>query len=256
MSLDHVGWKGWAALATFALQNGLAVLIMRASKAYTAPYSSQVAVLMQEGAIKLPICTILYAFECGGFIKAFRSIADDLRERPNEWAQLAVPAILYTVQNTMLYVGFANVEAAVGQITYQSKILWTAMFSVILLGKQLTTNQWMALVVLALGVLAVTTADDPASKKGHGNHTRRSGHGRNSAHGKSAEHEQSTMVGVGALVLAAICTAFASVYFEKMLKGASKPSLWLRNIQVPSPLNARGCLRWRTSRPARPACRG
>ena len=32
--------------------------------------------------------------------------------------------------------------------------------------------------------------------------------------------------------LAAVCTAFASVYFEKMLKGASKPSLWLRNIQA------------------------
>ena len=26
--------------------------------------------------------------------------------------------------------------------------------------------------------------------------------------------------------------AVASVYFEKMLKGASKPSLWLRNIQL------------------------
>ena len=28
------------------------------------------------------------------------------------------------------------------------------------------------------------------------------------------------------------CTSFASVYFEKMLKGASNPSLWLRNVQV------------------------
>jgi len=37
---------------------------------------------------------------------------------------------------------------------------------------------------------------------------------------------------MGALVLAAVCTAFASVYFEKMIKGESKPSLWLRNIQL------------------------
>ena len=35
----------------------------------------------------------------------------------------------------MLYVGFANVEAAVGQVTYQSKIIWTALFSVLILGK-------------------------------------------------------------------------------------------------------------------------
>lgn len=253
MSLAHVGWKGWAALATFALQNGAAVLIMRASKTFTAPYSSQVAVLMQELVVKLPVCTILYALECGGLLTALRSITNDLRERPTEWAQLAVPAVLYTIQNTMLYVGFANVEAAVGQITYQSKILWTAMFSIMLLGKQLTTNQWISLVVLAFGVLAVQSVEEPASDKGRGNHARR--HSKVNGHGKSAGHEQNPMLGVGALVLAALCTAFASVYFEKMLKGASKPSLWLRNIQVQSrPLDARGWLPWRNTRPACPAC--
>ena len=94
--LAHVGWKGWAALATFALQNGLAVLIMRYSKLYGAEYSSQVAVLMQEVAVKLPICCVFYAVECGGALAAARAVASDLRERPSEWAQLAVPALLYT----------------------------------------------------------------------------------------------------------------------------------------------------------------
>ena len=41
---------------------------------------------------------------------------------------LAVPALLYTVQN-MLYVGFANLEAAIGLVTYQSKIFFTGTFS-------------------------------------------------------------------------------------------------------------------------------
>ena len=31
-------------------------------------------------------------------------------------AQLAVPALLYTLQNNMLYVGFTHVEVAVGQV--------------------------------------------------------------------------------------------------------------------------------------------
>ena len=39
-------------------------------------------------------------------------------------------------------------------------------------------------------------------------------------------------LGVAALLLAAACTSFASVYFEKMLKSDSKPNLWLRNIQL------------------------
>ena len=234
--LSHVSWKGWAALATFALQNGCAVLIMRWSKVRTSEqYSSQVAVLMQEVAIKLPISMVLYAIECGGVLASFRSIAEDLRARPVEWLQLAVPALLYTVQNTLLYVGYANVEAAVGQVTYQSKILWTAVCSVLILGKRLSPNQWLALVVLAAGVLAVQgVGDHKAKHAGSGKHVGRGGRfGKHAGHAAAPDMpEQFPMVGIGALVGAAICTSFASVYFEKMLKGASQPSLWLRNIQL------------------------
>ena len=181
------------------------------------PYSSQVAVLMQEVSIKLPVSMVLYALEMGGPRQAVLSIAIDLRERSSEWLQLAVPALLYTVQNTLLYVGYANAEAAVGQITYQSKILWTALFSIVILGKKLTITQWLALVVLALGVVAVQGV--PSGR---------------STHSKQAKDatEQQRLLGIAALTGAAICTAVASVYFEKMLKGASKPSLWLRNIQL------------------------
>ena len=93
-----VSWKGWAALATFALQNGLAILLVRYSKLHDRPYSSQVAVLLQEGAVKLPVSMLMYAWECGGGLRAYRSIAEDLRQRPVEWLQLSVPALLYTVQ--------------------------------------------------------------------------------------------------------------------------------------------------------------
>ena len=254
MSLAHVDWKGWAALATFSVQNGAAVLIMRYSKINGAAYSSQVAVLMQEIAIKLPVCMLLYALECGGVLKAMSSIVNDLRERPTEWAQLAVPALLYTVQNTMLYVGYANVEAAIGQITYQSKIVWTAVFSVLILGKKLSVNQWLALCVLAFGVIMVQIVPQPAvappsssslpavaaaaadnDKHAHGHKGKIKAKDEHASIGRGLADEvveQNPLLGVGALVLAAICTAFASVYFEKMLKGASKPSLWLRNIQL------------------------
>ena len=54
---------------------------------------------------------------------------------PDQLARVAVPALLYTVQNNMLYVGFANLEAAIGLVTYQSKIFFTGTFSLLLLGK-------------------------------------------------------------------------------------------------------------------------
>ena len=229
-ALLDVSWKGWTALAVFALQNGLAILLMRYSKLHDKPYSSQVAVLMQELACKLPISAVFYAMECGGAPQALRSLMIDLRQRPIEWLQLAVPALLYTVQNTMLYVGMANVEAAIGQVTYQSKILWTALFSVLILGKRLSSNQWLSLVVLACGVLAVQAMEAPKAV-GKGSKGKHHHEGR-AASLEAAQAAGNPVKGVSALVLAAVCTAFASVYFEKMLKGASKPSLWLRNIQL------------------------
>ena len=63
--------KGWLALALFIFQNGCAALIMRYSKVMgLAPYDSSVAVLLQEVAVKLPICMVLYAVECGGSVAA------------------------------------------------------------------------------------------------------------------------------------------------------------------------------------------
>ena len=85
--LAWVSWQGWAALITFALQNGLAVLIMRWSKIrQPEPYSSQVAVLMQEIAIKLPISMVLYAKEVGGIRQCIVSIATE--HRPGKLCQL------------------------------------------------------------------------------------------------------------------------------------------------------------------------
>jgi len=191
-----------------------------------------------------------------------------------EWVQLAVPAALYTLQNVMLFVGAAHLEAAIAQVTYQVKIFFTAIFSVCLLGKRLSPNQWLSLLMLLVGVLCVQGLMDklipslgsfsaaPTATSGLG-----AGSGAGSAHGSSyGSHKrggsnrkvlepaygrrlleevvgrqlssagpvaaQLPMLGIGAMLLAAVCSSFASVYFEKMLKGGKAPSLWLRNMQL------------------------
>lgn len=40
----------------------------------------------------------------------------DLRDNGVEWVQLAVPSLLYTVQNVMLFVGAAHLEASIAQV--------------------------------------------------------------------------------------------------------------------------------------------
>ena len=81
-----------------------------------------------------------------------RALYLDASQHRGEWLRMSVPALLYTVQNNCLYIGFLHLEAAVGQVTYQSKILFTAFFSVLMLGKTLKAPQWLALLLLAAGV--------------------------------------------------------------------------------------------------------
>tara|TARA_B110001452_G_scaffold8138_1_gene7178 strand:+ start:1620 stop:2219 length:600 start_codon:yes stop_codon:yes gene_type:complete len=160
MSSDPGAWKKWGALVVFAVQNAGAVLLMRYSKLLkAAPYNNLAAVMMQE-LVKLVASTVLYAVECGGPGFMVGRLQTDLKENWNEWVQLGVPALLYTLQNVMLFVGAAHLEAAIQQVTYQTKIFFTAIFSVVLLGKKLTTNQWLSLLLLVVGVLCVQGVAD------------------------------------------------------------------------------------------------
>ena len=76
-----------------------------------------------------------------------------------EWLQLGVPALLYTLQNNALFIGLSNLEAAIAHVTYQTKILFTALFSICLLRKELGEKpQWP---VLHLWAAAALSAECP-----------------------------------------------------------------------------------------------
>ncbi|KAH8672678.1 udp-galactose transporter-like protein [Tricladium varicosporioides] len=69
--------------------------------------------------------------------------------------KLAIPATLYTLQNSLQYVAVSNLDAVHFQILYQLKILTTALFSVTMLGRALNSKKWLALVLLTAGVAIV-----------------------------------------------------------------------------------------------------
>lgn len=263
MGLD---WKAWAALTVFVFQNAAMALLMRWNKSVAPPYNNSIAVLMQELALKLPLSFVLYAYDTRG--APISSMYADFKARADEWIKLSIPALLYTVQNIMLYVGYANLEAAIGMVTYQTKVIFTALCSVLLLGRRLSLNQWLSVAILAVGIVCVqgifdhkappvqaharapVITDAPLITKHHGHSV---GGGRRPHAGSAVSaassvppatgrlllaaaaadgHTSSVPLGIAAMLLASACTSFASVYFEKMLKSDSKPNLWLRNIQL------------------------
>lgn len=177
----------------------------------------------------------------------------------------AIPAMLYTMQNSLQYMAAGNLDAATFQVTSQLKILTTAVFSVVLLGKLLDTRKWLSLVLLTVGVavasypvgfshetvltikdLKETLAPHPPRNiwdlKALGNAaagqlTKRSAtyEGIDEDFAAQNPHVQAG-VGLIALAMACILSGLAGVYFEKILKeprgGVRSPSVWVRNVQL------------------------
>jgi UDP-sugar transporter A1/2/3 len=147
-------------------------------------------------------------------LSLFKAMSSMLR-KPLEALRVAPPALLYLVQNNILFVALKNLKAPVFQVTYQSKLVTTALVSVVLLGRKYHGVQWLALVLLGVGVAVVVLGEAGEAPK----------------EASEEASDQSIPLGLIAVTVACLSSAFAGVYFEKVLKG-STTSLWMRNVQL------------------------
>ncbi|KAJ2856406.1 UDP-galactose transporter Gms1 [Coemansia asiatica] len=200
----------YVSLVVLTVQNSLLVLIMRYSRVSTTEhYYTSTAVLLSE-VTKLLVCLYLSFRETSEGATA-ASLGKEILGG-DSWKML-IPAGLYTIQNNLQYVAVSHLDAATFQVTYQLKILTTALCSVLLLHTRLGGRKWLALLALTAGVALVQLppADNSSAKQ-------------TTAGGASA-------VGLAAVVVACVLSGLAGVYFEKVLKGSRK-SVWVRNVQL------------------------
>uniref|UniRef100_A0A3Q4G9H5 Solute carrier family 35 member A3b n=1 Tax=Neolamprologus brichardi TaxID=32507 RepID=A0A3Q4G9H5_NEOBR len=205
----------YVSLGVLVLQTTLLVLTMRYSRTLkeNGPrYLASSAVVSAE-VLKIFMCTLLIFSENNFSLRAmYELLYKEILNKPVELVKLAVPAGIYTLQNNLLYVALSNLDAATYQVTYQLKILTTALFSVSMLGKKLGSYQWLSLLFLTAGVTLVQVT--ALSQCIH-----------------NVMSASSQFVGLIAVLMACVSSGFAGVYFEKILKETSQ-SLWLRNIQL------------------------
>lgn len=138
---------------------------------------------------------------------------ESILSNPLELLKTGVPAFLYLIQNNLQYIAVSNMSAATYQVTYQLKILSTAVMSVLILNKKISCSKWLALAILTAGVAAVQISSMPS--------------GSNTA----PQPNINMTVGFAATIAACCCSGLAGVYFERILK-KSEVSLWTRNVQL------------------------
>ena len=223
----------YVSLVVLVVQNSALVLTMRYSRIQPGPqYLSSTAVVMSE-IIKCTICIAVRLYEqytkprepSLGFLSSenttpssnsysFSQFFSDIFSLKSGFFKLLIPAVLYTLQNNLQFVAATNLDAATFQVTYQCKILTTALFAVILLRQSLTAFKWLSLFILTLGVACVQIPSSASA---------------------TVVQQGNYFVGIIAVAVACVCSGFAGVYFEKVLKGSgtsNSTSLWVRNIQL------------------------
>lgn len=266
--------KKIASLTALAFQNSALILVMHYSRIMPPVngqrYYASTAVLLNE-VIKLAISLTMALYEIVTNPKASDASMMDIFEElaaavftGDSW-KMAIPAVLYTLQNSLQYIAAGNLDAATFQVTSQLKILTTAIFSVVLLGKMLDTRRWLSLILLMVGVAVVsypvghdsetvlTINDLKESLAPHpprniwdlkalgnvaaGQLTKRSAtyEGIDEDVANQNPHAQAG-AGLLALTTACILSGLAGVYFEKIVKepksNAHSTSVWVRNVQL------------------------
>ncbi|TVY19476.1 UDP-galactose transporter [Lachnellula arida] len=182
--------------------------------------------------------------------------------------KLAIPATLYTLQNSLQYISVSNLDAVHFQILYQLKILTTALFSVTMLGRALSSKKWIALVLLTIGVTIVQIpTNDPSDTQSRfyfprsfheigqlsngavevareltkrGMEQLSEGLVKRSATYEGIEEDLGLVkpimnysIGLSAVLIASLISGLTGVYFEKVLKESTQHvTVWTRNVQL------------------------
>lgn len=202
----------WVSLLMLVAQTVSVVFAMRLSRtlAVEGPrYLNTTAVFFSE-VMKL-ICSFLFlSHEVGEPATAAKTVLQTFRRSGVELLKVSVPSLLYTVQNNLLFISLSNLSGAVYQVTYQLKILTTAVLSMLILNKALGSTKWCALLILTTGVALIQLPRGEA---------------------KEDVQKGDSVVGLAAVISACFTSGLAGVYLEKILKQTDS-SIWMRNIQL------------------------
>uniref|UniRef100_A0A914N1Z3 UDP-galactose transporter n=2 Tax=Meloidogyne TaxID=189290 RepID=A0A914N1Z3_MELIC len=251
----------YASLFVLVVQNTSQVLLMRyattRNPSINPPFLKTVAVFFNE-IVKFFTSLILFFLLTGNNKKAFCLIKKHFFTNFLDTLKVGIPAFIYVIQNFLLYVAVENLDAGTYMVTYQLKILTTAIFTVLILKRKLSIQQWISLIVLIFGVAIVQISANKNKQQLINNNNLNtttiinlnnltnfvlnntnkeiltnisSPSSPSSSSLPHHQHIQNPFIGFISIIIACILSGFAGIYLEKILK-SNDVSIWLRNTQL------------------------
>ena len=180
---------GLKVLILLAVQNSSKNLLMRYVMKEKPEFLTSAAVIGSECTkLSLSLFYILCIEK-----QSFQTIIQYFKDDWKNTMLVTVPASAYNLQMTLEYIALANLDAAMFSVLVQTKLLFTAVFSAIVIRKKLKYIQVISLTLLTVGVMLC-----------------------NMKFGEDAG--VSNTKGIMATLGIAVSSGFASVYTEKVIK--------------------------------------
>jgi len=203
------GFLSFVSLCALIFQNSALVLLMKHSYRNEAHHYSTPSVVAISESLKFFLC-LLYVVRNRGHNCAIDAILTVSRQ-----PHLALPCILYMLQNNLLFLAVHSLPVSTYVVCSQGKVLTSAFFSYILLGTHLDKRRILALAFLTIGMVSMQV---PSNR---GDNVVQPG-------------ESGRLVGLLCVFLANLTSGFAGVFLEKIYKSdtTSSASVWVKNMQL------------------------
>uniref|UniRef100_A0A336M608 CSON011419 protein n=1 Tax=Culicoides sonorensis TaxID=179676 RepID=A0A336M608_CULSO len=130
-----------------------------------------------------------------------------------------IPALLYCIYNNLAFLNLSTFDPTTYFILLQLRVVFTGILFQIIFNRKLTKLQWFSLVVLTIGcMIRHINLSDPKSTIESKN---------------NISHDSFSMKGFGLIIIQTLCSCFAGVYNEYLLKKKGKDTdIYLQNIYM------------------------
>ncbi|OII75208.1 UDP-galactose transporter family protein [Cryptosporidium andersoni] len=197
----------YVTLILMILQSVFAVLCMRLSLIYPSKdgkfYLSPVSVVVGEFMKLITSLILIFITTSECKLSNYRqALYDELTS--DYWGNILVciPGTLFLFQNNLLYVALKRLPVSIYQVIYQLKIITTALFSVIILKRKLSSVRWFACSMLVIGVVLVPKSSNKDNLE------------------ISSSFE--IFIGLISAIICSITSGLGAVILEKVIKGGNK----------------------------------